>query len=167
MKRQHGLAIFDLDNTLLSLPVTPIISGGAFLVERGIVDGNEFAWKNERFYHKGTRHTGGYPLSTPSTGSTLSTLSTMVTPAPAADANPALAPKLKLLGTGHPRPFAQPTLSQANRLFQQRLSFGSPGFPRRHGEWYLNLASSLRHGVTTHSGRSWRGNLFTRCRCGT
>ncbi|CAD7851990.1 MAG: hypothetical protein, partial [Olavius algarvensis Gamma 1 endosymbiont] len=30
----------------------------------------------------------------------------------------------------------------------------------------LNLASSLRHGVTTHSGRSWRGNLFTRCRCG-
>jgi len=31
----------------------------------------------------------------------------------------------------------------------------------------LNLASSLRHGVTTHSGRSWRGNLFTRCRCGT
>jgi len=32
---------------------------------------------------------------------------------------------------------------------------------------YLNLASSLRHGVTTHSGRSWRGNLFTRCRCGT
>jgi len=32
---------------------------------------------------------------------------------------------------------------------------------------HLNLASSLRHGVTTHSGRSWRGNLFTRCRCGT
>ena len=105
MKRQHGLAIFDLDNTLLSLPVTPIISGGAFLVERGIVDGNEFAWKNERFYHKGTRHTGGYPLSTPSTGSTLST---MVTPAPAADANPALAPKLNLLG--YPCP-GQPLVS--------------------------------------------------------
>ncbi|CAD7852001.1 MAG: hypothetical protein [Olavius algarvensis Gamma 1 endosymbiont] len=25
-------------------------------------------------------------------------------------------------------------------------------------EYYLNLASSLRHGVTTHSGLSWRGN---------
>jgi len=49
-----------------------------------------------RAQHKGARHTGGYPLSTPSTGSTLST---MVSPAPAADANPALAPKLKLLGT--------------------------------------------------------------------
>jgi len=36
-----------------------------------------------------------------------------------------------------------------------------------HALYYLNLASSLRHGVTTHSGRSWRGNLFTRCRCGT
>ena len=46
--------------------------------------------------HKGARHTGGYPLSTPSTGSTLST---MVAPAPAADADPVLAPKLKLLGT--------------------------------------------------------------------
>jgi len=30
----------------------------------------------------------------------------------AANANPALAPK-KLLGTGHPWPFAQPTLTQA------------------------------------------------------
>jgi len=39
--------------------------------------------------------------------------------------------------------------------------------PYKLVNYYLNLASSLRHGVTTHSGRSWRGNLFTRCRCGT
>ncbi|CAD7852456.1 MAG: hypothetical protein [Olavius algarvensis Gamma 1 endosymbiont] len=37
-----------------------------------------------------------------------------------------------MLGTGHPWPFAQPTLAQANRLFQQRLSFGSPECSRRN-----------------------------------
>jgi len=41
------------------------------------------------------------------------------------------------------------------------------GYQRHQVFSHLNLASSLRHGVTTHSGRSWRGNLFTRCRCGT
>ncbi|CAD7852081.1 MAG: hypothetical protein, partial [Olavius algarvensis Gamma 1 endosymbiont] len=33
--------------------------------------------------------------------------------------------RLKLLGTGHPWPFAQPTF-HGNRLFHRRLSFGSP-----------------------------------------
>ncbi|WP_089725735.1 histidinol-phosphatase [Candidatus Thiosymbion oneisti] len=45
-----ALAIFDLDNTLLAGDSDYL--WGAFLVERGIVDGDEFARANERFYRE-------------------------------------------------------------------------------------------------------------------
>jgi len=43
-----ALTIFDLDNTLIAGDSDYL--WGAFLVERGIVDGDEFARANERFY---------------------------------------------------------------------------------------------------------------------
>lgn len=45
-----ALTIFDLDNTLLAGDSDYL--WGAFLVERGIVDGDEFARANERFYRE-------------------------------------------------------------------------------------------------------------------
>ncbi len=50
IEQEHALtlAIFDLDNTLLAGDSDFL--WGAFLVERGIVDGDEFERENERFY---------------------------------------------------------------------------------------------------------------------
>jgi len=45
-----SLAIFDLDNTLLAGDSDYL--WGTFLVEHGIVDGDEFARENERFYRE-------------------------------------------------------------------------------------------------------------------
>ena len=45
-----ALTIFDLDNTLFAGDSDYL--WGAFLVERGIVDGDEFARANERFYRE-------------------------------------------------------------------------------------------------------------------
>ena len=56
----------------------------------------------------------------------------MVTPAPAADANNVghgATTTNTLIAGSAVRAFAQPTLAQANRLFQQRLSFGNPAWP--------------------------------------
>lgn len=45
-----GLAIFDLDNTLLAGDSDYL--WGCFLVERGVVDGEHYEQENARFYHQ-------------------------------------------------------------------------------------------------------------------